>query len=699
MLLNPGIIRTFFVFSAFFLLFSGNTLYAQKSHEDGKVISGKGGFSSYTVLSGDTPFSIARKFGITLEKLINANPGIENQLKLGQTIKIPDKGNINFNFLKGLFRNDHEDAQFYYHKVYKRETAFSVARDFNISRDELYKYNPKSIDGISEGDELKIPKKGAPLVNSPAIANATQETINYIVGRQETLYGIARKFNATQEDILRLNPSVSGNLTKGRILIIPMPSPGTAFAPVNTEEKSLSIDYKITNGDNYYQMEKRFGVSQSTLEQLNPELKNGFKTGMVIKIPSNKRVEAVNGKVDENHAKTEAVRVDNTMNANSRVSYTDSNKIFEVGIYLPICIDISDSVRIAQHTNSFLEFYCGVLIATEKLAESGMKVKLFVYDTNQDSATIEKLVKKPEFLSFDLIIGPVFPENQKIMSELSAKNHIPMVSPLSSDSRYVAKTPGYYQINPGRKLRLTSTADYISDKFAGQNIILLNHEAPSGDEKLLLDRLNQRLGANNLRHYNIMAEDGTTGLEALVHADKENIFVLADGNEANVSVALTRLNTISKTFKIKVVGLQEYTKMQSINTEYLHNIDLHYLSPYYIDYGNSKVNGFIGKYRAAFNSEPSQYSFQGYDVALHFIATLGKLGRKFPERALNSGVDLLQAEYNFQRLTDFGGFINRTLYIIEYTNDYEVRSTGKIEGIIGSEHGTGKATDKNSLDQ
>jgi len=287
---------------------------------------------------------------------------------------------------------------------------------------------------------------------------------------------------------------------------------------------------------------------------------------MVIKIPLKESLEVAGNKNPASQPNDKNQPINDPLLATQPTSTGDLNKTFQIGVFLPFCENLNDSVKIVQRTASFLEFYSGLLLATAKITEAGMKAKLFTYDTYQDNKVIEKLVKKPEFLSLDLIIGPVYPANQKVVAELSAKNRIPMVSPLSSDSRFLAVTPGYYLINPGKKLRISGTADYISDKFAGQNIIVLGHGTNSGDAKFIIERLYQKLGSGKFRQYNIWAE-GTNGLEGMLSTDKENIIVLTEGNEANVSVAMTRLNTISKSNRITVIGLQEYTKMQSIDAE------------------------------------------------------------------------------------------------------------------------------------
>ncbi len=682
--------RTISAISTLFLLFSiCFTLPAQQKSAGEKVIIGGKTYMLYTILSGETSYSISKKFGMTVEELNTINPETKDRLNAGQTIKIPaTKNEAKPIIANGSQNGESNDHLFTYHSVRKKETVFSIAQRSGITSEDIYQYNPQARNGIKEGEVLKIPKPQTSYNESKARIDETQQLIKHVVRRKETLFSIAKQYNITQEEILKANPAVRGSLSKGTVLIIPRASNIPAVQKKQKEPIQFS-EYRIISGDNYYQLEKRFGTSKEQLEQLNPALKDGFKSGLIIKIP----IKEANA---SNESNAENKKAEDGSVAAPNISYSSQDKTFQIGIFLPFCQNLNDSAKIVQRTASFLEFYSGVLLATEKITEAGMKVKLYTYDTYQDSKVVDRLVKKPEFLSLDLIIGPVYPENQKTIAELSAKNHIPMISPLSSDSRFVSTTPGYYQINPGKKLRLTGTADYIADKFAGQNIVVLNHGANYGDEKLIIDRLHQKLGTGKLRQYNVW-DGGTTGLETLLRTNVENIFVLTEGNEANVSVAMTRLNTISKSNKITVIGLQEYTKMQSIDIEHLHNIRLHYLAPYFIDYGNTKVNSFIEKYRAAYNSEPTQYSFQGYDIALHFMASLAMSGKSFPDTNVSPGVDLLQADYNFQKPSELGGYMNRTLYIIEYTDNYEVKTTGKILGPVVTDNGEGN--EKKGLEQ
>ncbi len=569
---------------------------------------------------------------------------------------------------------------FAFHTVIEKETVYSIAKQYNIAPDEIYKYNPQSREVIKPGNLLKIPLPRKYQKEQIKNQKTKPAFLLHKVKRKETLYSIAQKYKCTQAQILKLNPGLSGLLRKGTILKVPNPDAEARFitSPQQYPASANYIDYRIVSGDNYFQLKKRFGVDKEELIQMNPSLKNGFNAGSIIKIPLKNALPEEEIK-SENQPVTNQESTNKTEAANREGTAFDARRAYNVAFYLPFCGDLNDSVNLSGKTNNYLEFFEGAALASEKMDSEGMKLKVYVYDTYQDPKIADQLVKKPEFLSLDLIIGPVFPACQKTVSELSAKNRIPMVSPLSSDSRYVSTNPYYFQINPDKKIRLTGTADYIINNYSNQNIILLSRGGNNYVRNILTERFKDTI--NHKFHiydlWNNIPEEFDS-IHAGLDPENENIVVMTEEDEANISVAINRLYIASKTYKITLIGLQEYSRLQSINTEYLHNLKLHYLAPYFIDYSNPKVKAFIEKYRANFYTEPSQFAFQGYDVTTDFLNDLRLYGKNFVSMNPLPRTSLLQADYNFLKTSNFGGYINNTLYIIEYTANYEVRLIGRM---------------------
>jgi lipoprotein NlpD len=126
------------------------------------------------------------------------------------------------------------------HVIQKGETIYSIARLYGVTADELIKLN--SIDdprAIQAGKRIRIPSK------SPAISAYDE----YQVERNDTLYGIARKYNIAVADLLDMNGFAPGYVIKaGEKIRVPAArssvaasgnSAGHAPAPVSTTEKLI----------------------------------------------------------------------------------------------------------------------------------------------------------------------------------------------------------------------------------------------------------------------------------------------------------------------------------------------------------------------------------------------------------------------------------------------------------------------------
>ncbi len=89
--------------------------------------------------------------------------------------------------------------------VGKGDTLYSIARKYGISVNELILYNNLNNTVLSIGQILKIPG---------------EEKTTYVVKAGDTLYGIARKYNKTVEDIKSKNNLSNNVLSIGQILTI-----------------------------------------------------------------------------------------------------------------------------------------------------------------------------------------------------------------------------------------------------------------------------------------------------------------------------------------------------------------------------------------------------------------------------------------------------------------------------------------------
>ena len=150
----------------------------------------------YTVQSGDTLYSIARRFNTTVDEIKRLNNLTSNTLSIGQQLLINQNNTIDNN--KNII----------YYPVKSGDTLYSIANRFNTTIDNIKNANNLTSNTLSVGQILKIP--------------STTTYVYYTVQAGDTLYSIARKYNITVDIIKNANNLTNNILSIGQTLRIPI---------------------------------------------------------------------------------------------------------------------------------------------------------------------------------------------------------------------------------------------------------------------------------------------------------------------------------------------------------------------------------------------------------------------------------------------------------------------------------------------
>ena len=145
----------------------------------------------YVVKKSDTLYAIAKKFGMSVDKLKDLNNLSSNMLSIGQKLLVTDK-----------YLTDENT-----YTVKSGDTLYALAKKYNTTVAKIKEYNNLNSDVLSIGQKLKIP--------------ASNKVNTYIVKSGDTLYSIARANNTTVDAIMIANNLTSNVLSIGQELIIP----------------------------------------------------------------------------------------------------------------------------------------------------------------------------------------------------------------------------------------------------------------------------------------------------------------------------------------------------------------------------------------------------------------------------------------------------------------------------------------------
>jgi len=714
---------SFCLFSLLFLNpFPG---FSQKENLKEVEISGVK-YILHQVKKNETVFSLCQKYKVTQKELIWANPGLTTVLQVGTTVKVPVGKVIAEPKKQETNTTQAPEEEYYYHKVVKKQTLFSIAKQYGITANDLIRNNPELTSGLVIGQILKIPVS---ITNSKeqsgkkpsAISEEKENMADYSVHpvvSGETLYSLEQRYGITHAEMMKVNPALQNGLKSGMKLKIPVKKVAQADEPANNPPSFMK--YKVEKGETLFSLSSRFGIEVSEMKKANPSLlSRSLETGEIILIPQNSATK--NTVTVEQNPNSKPVEEESGSENCTPISGRNIQK-YKVGLLLPLNLPGNDKIDLASmnkslllskislksqtvpvnsdttltingvnidpKAESFLEFYEGALLAIDSMQQNGMNIELFVFDvTNQQM--VNALLQLDEFRDLNLIIGPVYPELQESVASFAAKNRIPMISPLSSAGNFELNNSWYFKVNPTREFQLEQTANYIANEFSKKNFFLLQQSGntTSADAqlaKLCEEKLAVSLGKNLFHEYNFQ-QNGVNSIKPLMDEGGENIFVIPTDNEAQVSVAVTNLTALAEHYNIVLMGTPTLTRLKSIQTENYHHIRLRYLSPYFIDYNKPLVRRFVGNYRETFSAEPSQFSFQGFDVSYYFLSALFRYGKDFRKCLSDYPMELTQMGFNFRKVAPMGGSMNQGLFITGYERNFDIVNYG-----IAGEHQAGQ---------
>ena len=322
-----------------------------------------------------------------------------------------------------------------------------------------------------------------------------------------------------------------------------------------------------------------------------------------------------------------------------------------------------------------MDFYSGVLLAVKDLADSGISTELNVYDSSDSTHPIVS----EDIDDSDLIIGPV--SSVDLGKLLDSGNDPRMViSPLDSRAEELAsRHENFIQVPTPLKAQYQDIMDWIrEDSMPGDTLLLIREKtARQTDAVKQMIQVADSSGLTFIPFsYSILeGRDVTEPLMNLTTATGTNRVVIASESEAFVNDVVRNLNILLYN-KINVVlyAPARIRNFETIEVENLHKTSAHVSLGYLIDYESQQVKNFLLKYRALYNTEPTQYALQGYDIATYFIGMCGKYGSQWARKMDDDQAQMLQSTFRFVQ-TENGGYVNQGIRRVVYGDNWSVIKT------------------------
>lgn len=521
---------------------------------------------------------------------------------------------------------------FYSHIVLEKQTLFSISKAYNVSIEDIYRYNPAVQElGLRKNDILNIPVVEATPQKLPQTevevtvqqpeeeTQAIEGSIKHIVKWYEDLASISKKYNVSEEILIRTNKLPNAKVRNKQVLIIP-----------TVQEAQVEMQEHADSTENEWNQEEELPtiLEESTdLEQYNDTL--------------------------------------------FVMDYWDQfqKHTAKVTLILPFKANGTSSNR------NNMDLYCGLLLAAKELEREGNDLQLRVYDI----ANGIEGIPSDELKESDVIIGPITPDDIEKIATL-VNGACPIVSPLDHRAeKLTSKYRKLIQAPSSQFAQFSDIAQWIDyERGTDDKVIVISEkEARQNDAgrvlRSIIDRADIRYTPFS---YSILeGRSIQSSLEAAMTKTGTNRVVIASESEAFVNDAVRNLNLIAhKKINVVLYAPAKIRTFETIEVENFHNTSLHGSLSYYIDYHECKeVKDFIMKYRAVFGAEPTQFAFQGYDLMKYFTSMIVE----YPEDWMSyiseeeGRANGLQSRFEFQQNGN-GGYINNGVKRIEYQKDYSI---------------------------
>ena len=564
-------------------------------------------------------------------------------------------------FLSSQEKNQPET--FISHKVKKKETLYSISRLYDLNIEQVMEYNPiLSRRGLRKRMILKIPVFKKKELISEEIPD--HNIIIYKVKPKDTKWRIAYNNNISIQELEKMNPVIKKGLKINQKIKIPK---SDKMNVSNLIDSNFNY-YTVKQGEGYFRIQKKLGVSKKILDSLNPILlEQGLLNGMVLKLPL-----AYTGDLKiKNDLLVEKTSLIDSINGNSEIN---------ISVLLPfraseIEFDSIDETRkiLSErnlHTISS-DFYSGIILALEDLSKYSISSKLSIYDTENKKSKIDKILNEINPDSCQIIIGPLIPDNFNYISSKEKFFDLPKVAPLSTRD-VVIRNSVYQSVTPKELLR-NKMIDYL-DKNLDQddNIVIVADSINRDIEYILKDIFPSSIILRPEKNGYLLPEL----VDSLLVDSLPNKIILESDNFSLISSVSAQMSAqISDLRKVQLFTTYRGNVYENENLSRKHLGDLGFtFTSGHHPLSKFEFNTFQERYIKFFGKPPNREAIRAYDLTLDLVLRIVYAGK------LNSSTENIEeTEYQENRFwykkIEKNGFVNTAFYLLRHKqyDIYEIK--------------------------
>ena len=609
-------------------------------------------YRTHKVKSGETIEDIASRYMVTPYDIYGLNPDAKKELRVGSVLIIP-KSKVETQAEKAIITK--ELSGFKEHKVKRKETLYSLSKEYEVDEAEIKKHNPHLYSkDLEKGETIKIPLYRKVI----KVETPHSNTVPYTVLPKEGKWRVAYKFGITVNELETLNPNLGETLQEGQIIRVP----NKENLDIKEVDEKYSY-YTVLPKEGFYRLKLKLGLQQEELEALNPELKEGgLKEGMVLKIPYSAEAQS------SSEEKTMAVTLENRVFSNNDTKHLVVMLPFRLNrVVMDSVSDTKKQIVSDPYLSNSLDFHSGILVALDSLKELGISLKVDVYDTKNEKNHINTLLRTHDFETVDAVIGPLLNDNFELVASQLKNENVPVVSPIGKN---VNKYSNVFQSLPENDVLSNKMVDYVKTKKDSTHIIVISDSKNAA----VRDKLKREFPTASLinSRKNKSGEDlnyvTKPDIESALRPGKNMVFLETEssGFVSNVTSILNAIINEETQIVLMTTNMNEAFKGDEVSNHDLSNLQFHFatIRRYNTD---ENSNGFVERYLEKYGDTPSKMATRGFDLTMDIVLRLVTSESLYTSVKEDELTEYVENKFSYKKEL-FGGYYNNSVYLVRYEN-------------------------------
>ena len=509
-----------------------------------------------------TIYGITRQYKISEEELRRLNPNLENHMKVGEALVLPE--------------------------------------------DKIRKYGDKA----AQQEGVDTPKKDREEEKKNQML--ASEDGAYVVQPKDTYYGITRKFNISQSELFALNSGLEQRgLRSGDVIIVKntVSSKNVATTTKETSEKNTKpkeekntppkevktktysveeyVTHEVKKGESAFGIVNKYNITYDQLAEMNGGLPNGIKQGMVLNIK----------KVNRQYVKAD-------------------DDVFSIALILPFGFDTNDT----KYRTLSADFLIGAKLAAQRGMRDGKKVSINVIDAENENSFKNNLAQINK-TNTDLIIGPFFKSNVIEVLEYVKNEKIPVVAPFAHTEE-MYKYNNLVIVEPGNRVYAERIVREVKNAHSKEKVFIVGEE--NNPEVIFLkEQLAKELSKTEIA---VVSSPSGIELEQNMVTGQSlpAVVILAnDNNAVGAGFAKKIIELAKQTEGIKAFSMYYHPDFER-NVDPLSKANLVYLMDRKINTDGDFEKEVLAEFKKEYCRTPSKYTIIGFDVVSDMLARESK---------------------------------------------------------------------------